>query len=84
MPNNKGAPLSKFIQTFDQGENPVIINVEAITHIFKAAYNTLNVHLGRYVVTLQGENADMFWELFSKQSLHIYQQTQEDKKEGDD
>jgi hypothetical protein len=73
--------LSKFIQTADHAGDPVIINLEAVTHIFKVACNNmLNVHLGRYVVTLQGENADMFWELFSKQSLHIYQQSQEDKK----
>ncbi len=76
--------MTKFIQTADQSGSPVIINLEAITHIFKADYKTLNIHLGRYIVTLQGENADIFWELFSKQSLHIYQQPQEDEKEGDD
>jgi hypothetical protein len=74
--------LSKLIQTADQSEDPLIINMEAITHIFKVTDNTLNVHLGRYVVTLQGENADIFWDFFSKQPLHLYQQPQEDGKEG--
>ncbi|MBW4480340.1 MAG: hypothetical protein KME54_26760 [Tolypothrix brevis GSE-NOS-MK-07-07A] len=77
--------MSKFIQTSDHAGDPVIINLEVITHIFKVACNnTLNIHLGRYVVTLQGENADIFWDLLSKQSLHLYQQPQEDEKEGND
>jgi hypothetical protein len=72
--------LSKFIQTFDEDGEPVIINLEAITHIEKA-FLGLKIYLqADCFVTLKGERADTFWEVITEASWQIGQQPQEDKK----
>jgi predicted small integral membrane protein len=78
MPNNKGAPLSKFIQTVDEAGDQVIINLEAIAYIEKA-FLGLTVHFQDNYVVLKGEQADIFWEVMTEVSSQAYK-PQEDKK----
>jgi hypothetical protein len=72
--------LSKFIQTIDSDGDPVIINLEAITHIEKAFLGLTIYFQPDCLVALKGESADIFWEFITEASWQINQQPQEEDK----
>lgn len=86
MPNaqspKENPQLSKFIQTIDEDGLLVIINLEAVSHVFKFADNALQFYFQQdRVITLRGENANILWEFLTAASWQVYQQPQEaDKK----
>lgn len=72
--------MSKFIQTIDNDQDPVIINLEAITHVSQTRMGVTIYFQDQIVVVLEGEEADIFWEFMTKASWQINQQTQEENK----
>lgn len=76
--------MSKFIQTVDEDNISVIINLDAVSHAFKFKDDSLQIYFQNHLnnVVLKGQQADIFWEFMTKASWQINQQPQEDKKQG--
>ncbi|GAX43429.1 hypothetical protein NIES4075_44420 [Tolypothrix sp. NIES-4075] len=74
--------MSKFIQTVDENNRSVIINLEAISHVFRFDDGNLPIYFCNRLdnVVLKGQQADIFWEFMTKASWQINQQPQEDEK----
>lgn len=71
--------MIKFIEILDKDGDPIIINLEAVTHAVKTYIGVTVYFRDSYYVVLK-ENADTLWEVLSEQSLKLYQQPHEDKK----
>ncbi|MBW4568057.1 MAG: hypothetical protein KME31_08540 [Tolypothrix carrinoi HA7290-LM1] len=86
MPNaqcpitKENLPLSKFIEILDKDGDPIIIDLEAVTHAVKTYVGVTVYFRDSYYVVLKEENADTLWEVLSEQSLKLYQRPQPDKK----
>lgn len=63
---------NKFIETIDRDGDPVIINLEAITHVEKISDQVSIYFQPDCLVVLKGKNADLVWRLLSDQSFQIY------------
>lgn len=73
--------MSKFVQTIDEDGDPIIINLDGVTHVSRTGAGLVVFLQGQRAVSLKGGNADTLWEFMTAASWQIDQQPQEkDKK----